>query len=104
MIGRQLKLLTLMLLAFGLASPAYADSPKISFTFDVGLVKVSIRGVSQDDLHEERTKEMLMRVAQLAHYSLQQLKRQQGYPKCIKREKPKSGAAFWTAPCLKWED
>ena len=84
-------------------SAATADDAKVSFTFDVGLVKVSITGVSQEALHDEQTKKMLKRVAQLAHYSVRQLKWQKDFPECLEHGTPKDGGAAWSAPCLKWE-
>lgn len=96
-------LLALSLAALS-APVAAEDGAKVSFTFDVGPVKVAIRGVSQDDLHKGRTKEMLKRAAQLAHYSVLQLKQQKDFPECLKRGTPKAGEPFWSAPCLRWED
>lgn len=88
-------------------SIAEADDAKVSFTFNVGLVKVSITGVSQAELHSAETKKMLKRVAQLAHYSILQLKQQQNFPDCLERgpaEEAKKGEFFVSGPCLRWEE
>ena len=97
-------LLAAVIFAVFTASVAAADSAKVSFTFDVGLVKVSITGISQASLHDDQTKKMLKRVAQLAHYSVLQLRQQKDFPECLERDTPKGGEAIWSAPCLKWEE
>ena len=92
------------------ASAVVADDAKVSFTFDVGPVKVSITGVSQGALHDDQTKKMLKRAAQLAHYSVLQLRQQQDFPQCLEREErniSETGVlgrlAELDAPCLRWE-
>ena len=69
-----------------LSSAAKADDPAISITFNLDVVTVSIRGIESDALHDEQTKEMLKRAAQLAHYSLKQLRWQKDFPACLKME------------------
>ena len=92
-----------------LSSAAKADDPEISFTFNLGAVTVSIRGVESDTLHDEQTKAMLKRAAQLAHYSLKQLRWEKDFPACLKMEggedqrSPKQTYAPLTLECVKRE-
>ena len=90
-------------LAVLIVSTAHADDgPKISFTFNLDLVTVSIRGVERDDLHSTETKEMLKRAAQLAHYSMKQLRWQKDFPECLVHGEKKQDARVH--PCLEWEE
>ena len=76
-----------LVFSLGLALPAHADDgPKISFTFNLGVVTVSITGIERDTLHDEQTKAMLERAAQLAHYSVKQLRWQKDFPDCLKSD------------------
>ena len=93
------------LLAVLIASTAHADDgPKISFTFNLDLVTVSIRGVERDDLHSAETKAMLKRAAQLAYYSMRQLRWQKDFPECLAHDETKQDVPYWERPCLKWEE
>ena len=47
---------------------------------------------------------MLKRAAQLAHYSVLQLKQQKNFPKCLERGSPKAGAPAWQTPFVRWEE
>lgn len=102
---RTAMLLAALVLILGLFSTANAEEEAtISFTFNMELVTVSIQGVKPNMLHDQGTKDMLKRVAQLAHYSLKQLRRQSDFPKCLAHGKREEDAEWYQqGPCLEWE-
>lgn len=99
-----------IVLVIGLIPIAWADDdPTISFQFNLGVVTVSISGIESEDLYADETKAMLQRAAQLATFSVKQLKWQKNFPKCVRREKNESTNASEEVTtrlygrCVEWE-
>ena len=99
-----------IVLVIGLIPIAWSDDdPTISFQFNLGAVTVSIAGIEPEALYDDETKAMLQRAAQLATFSVKQLKWQKDFPKCLRREKTESTNASENVTtrlygrCVEWE-
>ena len=111
---RTLKILVTMSLVLGFVWSASADDdPKVSFKFNLEWVTVSITGIDPDALHDEKTKRMLQRAAQLVHYSAKQMGWQKDFPRCLRRKSVEEQESTTTdsrfdfgdtfGECVEWE-